>query len=376
MALRILLSPPDMSGDERDELLRAFDSNWIAPAGPHLDQFENLVATRTNRRHAVALASGTAALHLALIALGIGKGDEVFVSTLTFAATANAVHHAGATPVFVDASPDTWNMDLDLVEVELESRVRRGARLPRAIIPVDLYGRCVDYTRLQTLADEYGFAVVSDAAESLGASHRGKPAGSFGDIATLSFNGNKIITTGGGGMLVSNNAEYASIARRLATQARQPARHYEHTEIGYNYRLPNLLAAVGVAQLRQLDDKVERRRQTNAAYRRDLSVLRGIAFPALDGEGRDTCWLTCFTLDPASAPGRDQVIDALEVARIESRPTWKPMHLQPVFADARVIGGDVAAHIFEQGLCVPSGSNLTEADRLEVCEVIRHEWES
>jgi dTDP-4-amino-4,6-dideoxygalactose transaminase len=371
MTYRILLSPPDVGETERQALLDAFDSGWIAPVGPDLDAFEAEVAVRADRAHAVGLASGTAALHLGLLSMGIGRGDEVLVPTLTFAATANAVVHAGATPVFVDAAPDSWNLDVDLVADELDRRTSSGESLPAAIVPVDLYGRCADYSRLLPLAGAHGIPVLADAAEALGATHAGRPAGSFGRAAVFSFNGNKIITTSGGGMLVTDDVDLAARVRHLATQAREPARHYEHRDVGFNHRLSNLLAAVGRGQLRHLDDKVARRRAINGRYRDRLADLRGVTFAPDDPDGEPTCWLTCLTLDEAAAVGRDQLIDALGDAGIEARPVWKPMHLQPAYAGARAVGGDVAAGLFAAGVCLPSGSALTDDEVDEVADNVR-----
>jgi dTDP-4-amino-4,6-dideoxygalactose transaminase len=372
MSFRILLSPPDVGEVEREALLAAFDSGWIAPVGPDLDAFEAEVAARADRRYAVGLASGTAALQLGLLALGVGPDDEVLVPTLTFAATANAVVHAGATPVFVDADVASWNLDVDLVAEELTRRTAAGRPLPAAIVPVDLYGRCADYTRLLPLAAEHGIPVLSDAAEALGATHAGRPAGAFGEAAIFSFNGNKIITTSGGGMLVTDDAELARRVRHLATQAREPARHYEHHDVGFNHRLSNLLAAVGRGQLRGLDDKVARRRAINARYRDHLADLPGLRFAPDDPDGTPTCWLTCFTLEPGvAAADRDVVLDALADAGIEGRPVWKPMHRQPAYADAEVIGGKVAEALFDTGVCLPSGSTLTDDEVDEVAGVVR-----
>jgi dTDP-4-amino-4,6-dideoxygalactose transaminase len=274
---RIFLSPPDVGDLERRFLIDAFDSNWLAPLGPHVDAFEREFATVVGVPHAVALSSGTAALHLSLLALGIGQGDEVLVSTLTFAATANAVKYVGARPVFIDASPATWTLDPDLLEQELEDRAKHQ-RLPAALIAVDLYGQCCDYARITAACEHYGVPLVEDAAEALGASYRGRPAGRFGCCAAFSFNGNKIITTSGGGMLVSQSRMLVDHARHLAAQAREPAPHYQHTKVGFNYRMSNLLAAVGRAQLQTLEDKITRRRAIRLRYERELSPLGGLEF--------------------------------------------------------------------------------------------------
>lgn len=365
---RLLLSPPHLDGDERALLLEAFDSNWIAPVGPQLTAFEQELAAKVDRRHTVGLASGTAALHLGLLTLGVKPGDEVLVPTLTFAATANAVMYTGATPVFVDADPTSWNLDVERVAHELQRRASASVPLPAAIIPVDLYGRCADYTALLPLAEHYGIPVLADAAESLGAAHAGRPAGSFGVATAFSFNGNKIITTSGGGMFATDDEALANRVRHLATQAREPALHYEHEEVGYNYRLSNLLAAIGRGQLRQLDQKVEKRRAIFSQYRTALAHHDAVSFLDDDSASAPNCWLTTLLLDDRTT--RDAVITALDADNIESRPCWKPMHLQPVFAKHRVIGGEVAADVFDRGICLPSGDALTSEDVGRVCDGI------
>lgn len=369
---RVYLSPPHMGDAERALLLEAFDSNWIAPLGPHVDAFEAEFAAEVGAPHAVALSSGTAALHLALLLLGVEAGDEVLCSTLTFAATANALRYVGAEPVFIDSEAESWNLDPTLVEEELSAARARG-RLPKAIVAVDLYGQCADYARLCAVADEYGVPLIEDAAEALGATRDGRPAGSFGALAVFSFNGNKIITTSGGGMLVTENEEWAKRARFLATQARDPAPHYQHSVVGYNYRLSNLLAAVGRGQLRVLADRVATRRAHFDAYARQLGPLPGVAFMPEPAGCRSTRWLTCMTVDPERfGATREDLRLHLESLDIEARPVWKPMHLQPVFADFRVRGGAVAERLFDHGLCLPSGSSLSEADRARVIEAIHH----
>jgi pyridoxal phosphate-dependent aminotransferase EpsN len=367
---RIHLSPPDLAGTELELLTDAVRSNWIAPLGPHVDAFEAEMCAALDVPHAVALSSGTAGLHLALAVLGVGAGDEVWCSTLTFAATANAIRYLGATPVFVDSDRATWNMDAGLLAEALDDAARRGA-LPKAVIAVDLYGQCADLEPIASACKKHGVALVEDAAEALGATYHGRPAGSFGDLSILSFNGNKIITTSGGGMLLGRDKPLIDRARYLATQAREPARHYEHTTIGYNYRLSNLLAAVGRAQLADLGRRVAARRATNAFYRRTLD-LPGWTFMPEASFGRSTFWLTCATIDPAVfGVDRDAVIDALAADQIEARPVWKPMHLQPVFAGVRRIGGGVAEALFAGGICLPSGSSLTDADRERVVAAVR-----
>src|SRR5919107_4969871 len=308
---RIWLSPPDVGELERKLLLEAFDSNWVAPVGPDLDAFEAQVADLVGVRHAVALSSGTAALHLALIAAGVGRGDTVLVPSFTFAASANAVMYLGARPVFLDSTPDTWNVDPALVADELRTRSARG-QLPRAVIAVDMYGQCADYDLLLTACDRYGVALIEDAAEALGASYRGRAAGSFGLAGVLSFNGNKIITTSGGGMLVTDDGRVATQARHLATQAREPVPHYEHRTVGYNYRLSNLLAALGRGQLHRLADLIAARRANREHYQAMLGDLPGLTFMPVAGYGTPNWWLTCLLIDPAEfGAGRDRVLAEL-----------------------------------------------------------------
>ena len=366
---RILLSAAEVGPDDASAVARAVESGWLSPVGPALDRFESELAEVTGRSHAVGLASGTAALHLGLLALGVEPGDEVWLSTLTFVATANAVVHAGARPVFFDVDPHTWTIDTGLLAEELDRRIRSGGSLPAAVIPVDLYGRCADLGPVADLLAEHGIPVLTDAAESLGASAGGRPAGSAGVAAALSFNGNKIITTSGGGAVVTDDAEVARRVRHLATQARQPVRHYEHVEVGFNQRLSNVLAALGSSQLLTLEQRVARRR---AIHERYVAAFEGVAGLSIADTLRPedvvrgdlpSRWLTCIVLDPAAhGVGRDVLIDALEEQGIESRPVWKPMHLQPVYADAVTIGGGVSADAFERGVALPSGSGLSAAD--------------
>jgi dTDP-4-amino-4,6-dideoxygalactose transaminase len=367
---RVLLSPPDVGEEERDAILEAFDSGWIAPVGPEVDLFEKEFAERLDAGHAVALSSGTAALHLALVCLGVGAGDQVLLPSFTFAATANVVKYVGASPVLVDSSAQTWAIDPELLAEEVSARSRSGKSL-KAVITVDLYGQCADYDPIVSLCAEHGVALVADAAEALGATYKGRPAGSFGEFAAFSFNGNKIITTSGGGMLVTGSADLAAQAKYLSTQARQPVVHYQHEDIGFNYRLSNLLAALGRAQLRGLDRRIDRRRRNNERYVEALSALPGLRFMPIADYGEPNYWLTCLTIDPSEfGAGRDDVMRALEAHDIESRPTWKPLHLQPVFRAEQTVGGDVARGVFEQGLCLPSGSNLSGADLDRVVEIV------
>lgn len=360
-----------MGEEERRLLLEAFDSNWIAPLGPQVDAFERELATAVGVGHAAALSSGTAALHLALRLLGVGAGDDVICPTLTFVATANPVIYLGARPVFLDVSRETWTLDPALLEEELAERARTD-RLPAAVIAVDLYGQCADYEALEAICARYEIPLVEDAAEALGAGYGDRRAGAFGRAAVFSFNGNKILTTSGGGALVAEDGELIERARFLASQAREPAPHYQHEEIGYNYRLSNLLAAVGRGQLRVLDDRVAARRRIFASYRRGLANLPGLTFAPEAPYGRSTRWLTVIRLDRERfGADPEDVRRALEARGIEARPVWKPLHLQPVFAGCPVRGGDVAEELFRHGLCLPSGSALTDEQVEEVCGVIR-----
>lgn len=372
---RIYLSAPHMSGLEQKYVSEAFSSNWIAPVGPQIDAFESEMAEVVGVRHAVALTSGTAALHLALQLVGVGSGDEVLVSTLTFAASANPVVYLGGRPVFIDSERTSWNMDPTLLAETLRAKAHIG-RLPKAVVLVHLYGQSADMQSICEVCERYGVALVEDAAEALGTTHQGRAAGSLGKVGIFSFNGNKIITTSGGGMLVTQDAVLAAQARKLATQAREPTPHYEHTEIGYNYRLSNLLAGIGRGQLRVLEKRVQARRRNFAFYQAALRDLPGIAFMPEAPWGRHTRWLTVITVDPAAfGATREDLRLALEAANVEARPVWKPMHLQPVYRSCEAIGGAVASELFEGGLCLPSGSNLTKADltRVVTCIWALHE---
>ena len=355
-----------MGADERALLLDAFDSNWIAPLGPHVDAFEQEIAARVGVAAAAALSSGTAGLHLALILLGVGPGDEVIVSDLTFAASANVVRYVGAIPVFVDADQATWTMDPALLGEAIADGVRRG-KPPKAIIAVDLYGQSADYDRLRAVAAPHGIPIIQDASESLGATYHGRPAGIEGAFGVFSFNGNKILTTSGGGVLLGNDAAAIAEARMLASQARDPAPHYQHSKVGYNYRLSNLLAAIGRGQLRALEARVAARRANFAWYHDRLAGRPGWDFMPEAPYGVCTRWLTCVTIQPSIAGvDREKLRLALAEDEIEARPLWKPMHLQPVFEECRVYGGAVGRRLFETGLCLPSGSSLTEPERLRV----------
>lgn len=369
MTGRILLSPPDVGPLEESYLLGALRSGWVAPVGPQLEAFEREVAQRVGRGHAVALASGTAGLHLALLAAGSGPGDVVVVPTLTFVATVNAVVYTGAEPVFVDCEPATGNLDPALLHETLRDLRAQGRRVA-AVMSVDTFGACADYTRILPVCAAAEVPVVEDAAEALGAFHGGRPAGSFGRAGVLSFNGNKIITTSGGGMLLSDDADLVARCRYLSTQARQPVPHYEHTEVGYNYRLSNLLAALGRAQLRRLDVMMARRRLLRERYTKLFAALPGVRLLA-DEDTAANCWLTTIVVDPASAGWRVADLAAhLGAHDIETRPVWKPMHLQPAFAGARALVTGAAQRLFEHGLTLPSGSAMTESDVVRILGAI------
>lgn len=369
--MRIYLSRPHMSGREEAYVAEAFASNFIAPLGPQLDAFEASVRDYLGADlHCVGLSSGSAALHLALRIAGVGQGDEVWISSMTFAGGIFPVNYLGATPRFFDLNPASWTIDIVRLAEELAVAAREG-RLPKAIVPTDLYGQSVDLEALESLAAQYDVRLVLDSAESLGASYLdGRKAGTGGDAAILSFNGNKIITTSGGGMLVTRHKQWADQARFLATQARDPAPHYEHSTFGYNYRLSNICAAIGIGQMEVLDDRVSRRRAICERYRTALSHP-GIAFmPEPEGQ-RSTRWLTALTLDPAqTGVSREDVRLMLLEHQIEARPLWKPMHMQPLYAGAPYHGTGVDETLFANGLCLPSGSDMTDDQQDEVIERI------
>jgi dTDP-4-amino-4,6-dideoxygalactose transaminase len=356
---RIYLSPPHLSDREPELVLEAIQSNWITTLGPQVDAFERELSETAAVPHAVALSSGTAALHLALVVLGIGAGDEVACSDLTFAASANAIAYTGATPFFVDCD-ETWTIDVDLLDHTIRERQAAGASV-RAVVAVDLYGQCCDYDALREVCARHEVVLVQDAAESLGSTYRDAPAGGQGALAAFSFNGNKIITTSGGGMLVSRDRDLVEHARKLSTQAREPVAHYEHREVGFNYRMSNVLAALGRAQLESLPERVAARRRLRDRYRELLDGTRGISFMPEAEYGCGNAWLTCILVDPdLFGADREAIRLALEAEDIEARPLWKPMHLQPVFAAHETFGGDTSARLFERGLCLPSGSALTD----------------
>jgi pyridoxal phosphate-dependent aminotransferase EpsN len=366
----IYLSVPHMSGREERYVQEAFASNWLSSVGPQLDAFEREFSARLGRP-AVALGSGTAALHLGLRLLGVGPGDEVLVSDFTFVASVNPIRYLGGEPVFVDSDPATWQMSPRLLAEALADRARHG-RKPKAVVVVHLYGQCADMDPILAACAEHGVPVLEDAAEALGATYRGRPAGSFGAISAFSFNGNKIITTTGGGMLAAVRPEWVEKARFWSTQAREPGPAYHHLDMGYNYRLSNVLAAIGRGQLEVLDERVRQRRAVEARYRAVLGDLPGLAFMPESDHGLHTHWLSCLTVDPARfGASRDDVLAALAAEDIEARPLWKPMHLQPLYRQSACFGGEVAAGLFERGLCLPSSSSLSLVDQHRVVEVVR-----
>ena len=370
--MRVWLSRPHMSGHEQARVVEAFASNFVAPLGPQLDAFEAAVSDYLGGGlHCVGLSSGSAALHLALRIAGVGPGDEVWISSMTFAGGIFPVNYLGARPRFFDLDPASWTLDTGLIADEL-ARAARENRLPRAIVPTDLYGQSVDLDALEGLAGRYGVRLIVDSAESLGASIGNRKAGTGGDAAILSFNGNKIITTSGGGMLVTRHKDWADQARFLSTQARDPAPHYEHSTYGYNYRLSNICAAIGLGQMQVLDDRVARRRAIFERYRRALD-LPGIGTMPEPAGRRSTRWLSVITVDPGQTGGvtREDLRLALLDHRIESRPVWKPMHLQPLYRGAPYHGAGVDARLFELGLCLPSGSDMTDAQQDEVIAHLR-----
>jgi len=361
---RILLVTPHMSGLEQQFIAEAFTTNWIAPLGPHVDTFETEFCEKIGSSHAAALSSGTAALHLSLVLLGIGQGDEVVCSDFTFSASANAIAYLKATPVFIDCDHKTWNMDPGLLEEELKECETKG-KLPKAVILVHLYGHSADLDPILDLCRRYDIHLIEDTAESLGATYKDRSPGTFGKLGAFSFNGNKIITTSGGGMLVSEEEGMIERARFLASQAREPAPHYEHKVIGYNYRLSNILAGIGRAQLMVLDERIEQKRRIFAFYRESFRGEPGIGFMPEAEYGRSTRWLTCITVNPQEFGATcEDIRKHLDRNGIEARPLWKPMHMQPVYQACRIKGGAVSENLFGKGLCLPSGTNLRD-DELE-----------
>lgn len=371
MTPRILLSVPHMGGNEQSYVAEAFATNWLSTVGPNINAFENEFAQHIGMP-SVALSSGTAAMHLGLRLLGVKPDDEVFCPTLTFVATANPIAYLGAKPVFLDSDRETWNLDPELLSRALNQRADQN-RLPRAVIVVHLYGQPADMDPILAACARYEIPVLEDAAEGLGSTYKGKPVGSHGGLAAYSFNGNKIITTTGGGMLSSVNPECIRSARFWATQARDNALWYQHSEMGYNYRMSNVLAGIGRGQLEVLNTRVRQRREIAFRYRDAFADITGMAFMPQSPHGIHTNWLSCFLVDePALGISRDALIAALDAAGIESRPVWKPMHLQPLYQYAEHFGGEVAEDLFNRGICLPSSSSLSQEDQMRVVTAIRN----
>lgn len=375
---RIHLSKAEVTEVEEAYVLDALRSGWIAPLGPHVDAFEAEIAQRAGVEGALALSSGTAALHLALLDAGSRGGTVVPVSSMTFAATVNAIVYTGAEPVLVDAQRSDGNLDVALMIEAVDTLLAEGRSVP-AVVAVDLFGRCVDYGHLAPALEARGVILIEDAAEALGASHDGRPAGSFGRSAALSFNGNKIMTTSGGGMLLSDDLDLLARARYISTQARQPVAWYEHTEVGYNYRMSNILAALGRGQLSRLDGMIERRREIRDHYEKALAPyveVRLLGRSGNDTDEHDNCWLTTIIIDRAEPDVADRAVAALESQNIEARHVWKPMHLQPVFADARAFVTGVSDDLFRTGVTLPSGPNLSDGDVERVTDALAEHLES
>jgi len=369
MKKKIWLSSPHMSdeGYEQEFIKEAFDTNWIAPLGANVEGFEKELAARVGAKHAVALSSGTAAIHMALKAVGVGQGDIVFCQDLTFSATANPIIYQNATPVFIDSNFKTWNMDPEA----LESAFKKYHNV-KAVVVVHLYGLSADIDPILEICRKHNVTLIEDAAESLGTTYKGKYTGTFGEYGIFSFNGNKIITTSGGGMLVSDNDERVAKIRFWATQARDNARHYQHSEIGYNYRMSNIVAGIGRGQLKVLDQRIAKKKYIFEYYKRELGELEGIQFMPINKWNEPNHWLSCITIKGQIKP--IDIIEALESENIESRPIWKPMHLQPVFKGYDFIGRGVSEEIFKSGVCLPSDTKMTDEDLNRVCSIIRALW--
>ncbi len=370
MSEKIWLASPHMSdeGYEQEYIKEAFDSNWIAPLGPNVDGFERELASKVGAKHATALVSGTAAIHMALKAAGVSKGDIVICQDLTFSASANPIIYQNATPVFIDSDFETWNMDPKALEPALEKYKDQV----KAVIVVNLYGLSADMDPIVELCKKYNVTLIEDAAESLGTKYKGKYTGTFGDYGIFSFNGNKIITTSGGGMLVSDNEERIAKVKFWATQARDQARHYQHSELGYNYRMSNIVAGIGRGQLKVLDKRVAKKRYIFDYYKKELGQLEGISFMPINDWDEPNCWLSVIQLSGKIRPL--DVMEALEADNIESRPVWKPMHMQPYYEKYDFIGEGVSEKIFENGVCLPSGTNMTDKELKKICNVIKTLW--
>jgi dTDP-4-amino-4,6-dideoxygalactose transaminase len=369
MADKIWLSSPHMSdeGYEKEYIKEAFDTNWIAPLGANVNGFEKELAAKVGAKHAAALVSGTAAIHMALKAAGVGQGDIVFCPTLTFSATANPIIYQNATPVFIDSNFETWNMDPEALEVAFEKYPN-----VKAVLVVHLYGLSADMDKIMEICKRHNVVVIEDAAESLGTLYKGKYTGTFGDYGIFSFNGNKIITTSGGGMLVSDNEERIQKVRFWSTQSRDKARHYQHSELGYNYRMSNIVAGIGRGQLKVLDKRVQKKRYIYEFYKRELGELEGLEMMPINEWNEPNYWLSCITLSGQVRPL--DIMEALEKEDIESRPIWKPMHMQPFYEGYDFIGEGVSEKIFENGVCLPSDTKMTDEDLNRVCEIIKKLW--
>lgn len=375
VAKRIYISPPHMGEKEQQFIKEAFDNNWISPVGQHIDQFEKEIADYTGARGAVALSSGTAALHLALRYFDVGKGDSVFCSTLTFVASANPILYEGATPVFIDSEPSSWNMSPVALERSLREAEKVG-EIPKAVIVVNLYGQSADMDPLLEICNHFNVPVIEDAAESLGATYKGKASGTIGKFGIFSFNGNKIITTSNGGMIVSDNLEALNKIRFWSTQAREAVNYYQHHEVGFNYRLSNVLAGIGRGQLMVLNERIAARRKIFQRYYEELSTINGVTFMREASYGKSTHWLTVLTLDPSQTGiTPEKLISALEANNIEARHVWKPMHLQPLYKNYQYYshekGKSVSDELFEQGICLPSGSNLSIEQQSRIIDCIK-----
>lgn len=374
MKPKIWLSLAHMGGKEQQFIQEAFDTNWVVPLGPNVDGFEkDLEGYIGGNKNIVALSSGTAAIHLGLIQLGVGPGDEVICQSFTFAATANPIKYLGASPVFVDSEPDTWNMSPTLLQQAIEDRISKTGKKPKAVMPVHLYGMPAKMDKIIEICSKYDIPVLEDAAEALGSKYKGKYCGTFGQFACLSFNGNKMITTSGGGALVCSNSDAASRTKFYATQARDNAPHYQHSHIGYNYRMSNICAGIGRGQMYVLDEHISRRREINLRYSQLLADVKGLSIfhnPTSDFESNH--WLTCIIIDPTVAGfTREDLRLKMESENIETRPLWKPMHLQPVFADCPFYGDGISEKLFEQGLCLPSSPILSQEDIIRIVKIIK-----
>ena len=367
---KIWLASPHMSdeGYEMQYVQEAFDTNWVAPLGPNVNEFEKELAAKVGSKHAAAMTSGTGAIHLALKAAGVGEGDIVFCPTLTFSATANPIIYQNATPVFIDSDYETWNMDPKALEEAFE---KYGDKV-KAVLVVHLYGLSADMDKIMEICSRYDVTVIEDAAESLGAYYKGKHTGTFGEFGVFSFNGNKIITTSGGGTLVSDDEEKIKKVRFWSTQSRDAARHYQHSELGFNYRMSNVVAGIGRGQLKVLDQRVAKKKYIFEFYKKELGQLDGVKFMPINDWNEPNYWLSVMTLKGEVRPLN--VMEALEKENIESRPVWKPMHMQPFFAEYDYVGGDVSEKLFENGVCLPSDTKMTDEDLERICSIIKEQW--